>query len=343
MTTYATGFGGAADQVQSTFTEQMALNQLDTESEVRLAYVAESNFVPRSTPVTIQGYGTRIPAYGSMAAAYHTPGVVLTGLSDIGNANVRFGYLDDRIVSHMAVDEYDAKQRSTIDFLPGRKRALGVAIAKMDEQQAAIMAFLAARASATVSGGPTGGAITQAGAGSNASALIASIWGACTTMDNNFISKQGRALALSPARYNMLVSNLPYLSSRDLGNNGSMTGMVHVPNIAGFEIFQSSHMPTTNISSGTTGQRNTYTGDFTQSVGIAFQKEAFSTLIPEAELSMGGKGNSGITSNAQPTSPIAVREIADGRSYSHLVLASLITGHCVIRPEAAVEIKDSLL
>lgn len=343
MTTYDTVFGGAANQSQATFTNQMALNQLDTEEEVKLAYIARSNFVPRSTPITIVGYGTRIPAFGSVAAAYHSVGVVLEGLADAGNANVRFGYLDDRIVSHIAVDEYDAKQRSTIDFMPGRKRALGVAIAKMDEEQAAIMAILASRASATVTSGPTGGSVEAAGAGTSASGLISLIWAAKTTMDNNFIDEMGRNLGISPARFNLLASQLLYLSDRTLGNDGSMVGSVRVPDVAGFHPHKTSHMPTTDISAATTGQRNTYTGDFTQTIGIAYQTEAFATLIPESELPMGGKGNSGITSNAQPTSPIDVRSVDDRRSFTELHIASLITGHCIIRPEAAVELLDSSL
>lgn len=343
MTTYNTVYGGAADQAQTTFTDQMALNQLDTEQEIKLAFVARSNFMPRSTPITIEGYGTRIPAYGTVAAAYHTPGTVILGETDAGNSNVRFGYLDDRLIAHIAVDEYDAKQRSTIDFLPSRKRAIGVAIAKTDEEQSAIMALLASRASATVSGGPTGGAVTGAGAGNSATALMALIWAAKTQMDNNYIDEMDRFLALSPTRFNLLASQLLYLHNRELGNDGSMSGMVRLPQVAGFEIFKSSHMPTTNISSATTGQRNTYTGDFTQSIGVAFQREATATLIPQAELSMGGKGNEGITSNRQPSSPINVRTVQDQRAFSELHLASLITGHCIVRPEAAVELVDSTL
>lgn len=343
MTDYNVVYGGAANQAQTTFTDQMALNQLDTEQEVKLAYVARTNFVPKSTPVVVDGYGTRIPAYGTIASAYHTPGTIVYGETDAGNSNTRFGYLDDRLIAHIAVDEYDQKQRSTINFLPSRKRALGVAIAKTDEEQAAINAILASRASATVTGGPTGGAVTGAGAGASASALIALIWATKTAMDNNFIDEMNRFLALNPARFNLLASQLLYLSDRELGNNGSMTGMVRLPDIAGFQPFKSSHMPTTNISSATTGQRNTYTGDFRQTIGLAFQQEATCTLMPAAELSMGGKGNAGITSNAQPESPLNVRSIDDSRAFSTLHIASLITGHCIQRPEAAIELKDSTL
>lgn len=343
MTTYDHAYQGAADQVESNFTEQMALNQLDTEKEVRMNYVSRTKFVPRSLRLEIEGYGTRIPAFGSVAAAYHTPGTVLLGLSDSGNQNIRTGMLDDRIVAHVAEDEYDAKQRASINFRPARNRALGVAIARMDETQAAIMAVLAARASATVSGGPSGGAVTGAGAGSNATALAALIWAAKTAMDLNELDEMNRFLALSYGRYNLLASQLLYLSNRELGNDGSMTGMVRVAELAGFEVFGTNYLPSTNISSGTTGQRNTYTGDFRQTIGVAFQEEAFTTLVPLSELPMGGKGNAGITTQKQPTSPVNVREVNDQRAFSTLKLASLISGHCVCRPEAAIELKDSTL
>ncbi len=343
MTTYNVPYGGSANQVDSTFTEQMSLNQLDTEQEVKLAFVGTSNFVPKATPIPIQGYGTRIPAYGSLAAAYHTPGVVVTGVTDTGNSNVRFGYLDDRVIAHVAEDEYDENQRSSIQFMPGRKRAIGIAIGTMNEQQAAIAAILASRASATVTGGPVGGAVTVSGAGSSAAAFVSLAWSAATVMDNNHISAMGRFLGMSPARYNLIASQLLYLSDRTLGNDGSHTGSRRVPDIAGFMPFKTTHMPTTNISSATTGQRNDYTGDFRQTVGVAFQQEAFGTLMPEAPLPMGGKGQAEITTNRQPSSPVDVRSVEDRRAFSKIHIGSLITGHCIIRPECAVELKDDTL
>lgn len=343
MATFDFAYQGAANQTESNFTEQMALNQLDTEEEVRLAYVATTEFVPRTMRIMVDGYGTRIPAFGSIAAAYHTPGVQLYGLADSGNQNVRTGLLDDRIIAHVSEDEFDAQQRASINFRPARNRALGVAIAQMDEDQTAITAVLAARASATVSGGPTGGSVIGSNAGSSATGLAALIWAACTQFDNNNVPMDGRYLGLNPGRYNMLVSQLHYLSSRNLGNNGSMVDRRDLPNLAGFQIFKSNRMPTTNISSATTGQRNTYTGDFRQTIGVAFQMEAVATLVPAANLSMGGKGNPQITSNEQPSSPVEVREIDDRSAFTTLKVGSLITGHCVARPDASIELKDDTL
>lgn len=343
-TDYDILYAGAADQTQSNFTEQMALNQLDTETLVRSAFVAKHNFGQRSTILPVDGYGTRIPAYGTLAAAYHTPGVILEGQSDVGNLNVRYGYLDDRIVAHVAWDEFDAKQRATINAMPNRKREMGVAIATMDENQNAIAAVLASRASATVSGGPTGGAVTGAGAGSSASALMSLIWAARTQLSTNNLDEVGQLfLGLNPARFYMLASQMPLLADRNLGNMGSMTGNVRVPEIAEFEVFKTQHLPTTNIASATTGQRNTYTGDFRQTIGLAFHREAVGTLVPSSSLPMGGKDNGDVTSNLQPSSPLEIREIKDQRAFSELAIASLITGHCIIRPEASIELKDSSL
>lgn len=343
-TDYDVNFGGAADQVQSNFTEQMTLNELDLESMVRNEFVAKTNFGQRATKIVINGYGTKIPAYGTLAAAYHTPGVILEGQADAGNLNQRYGYLNDRVVSHLAFDEYDLKQRTTIDAMPNRKREMGRSIADFCETEAAIMAVLASRAAATVSGGPTGGSVTQSGAATSASALVSLIWAARTQLSLNNLDDIGRLfLAVDPNKFYMLASQLTYLSDQNLGNMGSMTGKVELPKIAEFEVFKTRHLPTTNISSATTGQRNTYTGDFRQTIGLAFHQEAFASLIPEASLPMGGKGNSGVTSHEQPYSPIDVRLVPDRRAFAELYIASLIGGHCIVRPEAAIELKDDTL
>ncbi len=175
--------------------------------------------------------------------------------------------------------------------------------------------ILAARASATVTGGNGGTAITAATALTSADALIAAAFDAATAMDEKDVPSNDRYLAVKPEQYYLMVNSSSKLINRDYGNegNGSVARGV-VMSVAGLEIVKTNNLPQTNVVSGN------YQGNYSTVAAAAWQKSAVGTvklidLAMEMEYSVRHQGT--------------------------LMVGKYAVGHGTLRPDAAVEIKTA--
>jgi hypothetical protein len=82
---------------------------------------------------------------------------------------------------------------------------------------------------------------------------------------------------------------------------------------------KSNNLPSTNITDGTS-ENNTYTGDFSNTVGVAFQREAVGS-VHLMELGM--------------------EQEYSVRHQGTLMVAKMAVGHGKLRPECAVEFKKA--
>lgn len=303
----------------------------------------ESNIMmPLHMVKTIQnGKSAQFPVTGVASANYHTPGENIADagnsyLSQIRNAE-KIISIDPVLIASTFVANIDEimthwDARSVYASELGRTLAIR-------SDTAIIKTFIAAaRSSANYTGGNVGDQIDVSAASTTADAtetytaanLQDSLFLAAEKLDDNDIPNDGRRFAvLSPTDYYKLVNASIATSAlnRDVGGLGSIaTGTI--PQVAGINIFKSTHIPTTDLSAVSTGDGASnndvfggsgvgYNGDFSDTVGIVAHPSAVGTvklldLATESEYKMELQGT--------------------------LLLAKYAMGHGVLRPEAAFEL-----
>ncbi len=217
---------------------------------------------------------------GRMTADYHQPGTPILG-SDNPPVAEKTIVMDDLLVSSAFVDSLDEvlahySLRSEI------ANKIGYALAEAyDKKIFRIIAKSARQASPiTASPGPEpGGSVIKLGAGNefNAQALVDSFFEAASILDEKNVPREGRHAVLSPRQYYALISQVDSnILNRDYGNTqGNLNSGQGLVDIAGISIKRSNNLP---FMAGTVarvqGENNDYSGDFSASCGLIYQKDA---------------------------------------------------------------------
>lgn len=201
---------------------------------------------------------------------------------------------------------------------------LGNALAEQWDTYALRVGVLAARASATITGGKAGVVITDADAATNGLSLLESIVTAARRLDEANLPKAERYAFVSPELYYKLLldaTNNPALINldKDVGGDGSLAKGV-VGTIAGIKIVPTNLLPSTNIASAVTGAVNTYHGNFTTTKALVMHKSAIGAVMLK---------------------DVMIRGEDDIARLGYSMVASMVSGIGILRPEAAVEIKTS--
>lgn len=213
---------------------------------------------------------------GKLAAGYHTPGTPILGDAGI-KSNEKTIVMDDLLVASQFVYELDEilsqwSARSEIS------KQIGEALAKhYDERIARVLTLASAEASAVT--GEPGGFRVQLGAGNqyNAQALVDGFFEAASVLDERNAPQEGRVAVLNPRQYHSLVSSVDTgILNRDLGSTqGSLNSGEGLYSIAGISIRKSNNLPfLAGTVAAVTGENNTYNGDFTNTCGLLFHREA---------------------------------------------------------------------
>lgn len=303
----------------------------------------ESNIMmPLHMVKTIQnGKSAQFPVTGVASANYHTPG---ENIADAGNSYLSQIRNAEKIISIdpvLIASTFIANIDEVMNHWDARSvyaQELGRTLA-IRSDTAVIKTFIAAaRSSANYTGANVGDQIDVSAASTTADAtetytaanLQDSLFLAAEKMDDNDIPNDGRRFAvLSPTDYYKLVNASIATSAlnRDVGGMGSIASGT-IPQVAGINIFKSTHIPTTDLSATSTGDGASnndvfggsgvgYNGDFSDTVGIVAHPSAVGTvklldLATESEYKMELQGT--------------------------LLLAKYAMGHGVLRPEAAFEL-----
>lgn len=307
---------------------------------------------------------------GRSDAVYHTPG---TNILDSTNSPATLFQIptaqreinvDNKLISGTTINEWD-EVVNHYDVREPYSSELGRALSKKFDLLALNTVILAARASATITvGGIQGGSVlTDANVKVQGVALSNMLLLAAQKLDEKDVPKDGRVAVISPAMYYNLIrdptvvsvgtatsvnaagypgfltanngnnftaiqaaasSGYPLLDSRLSGGNGNFAG-AQITMVAGFRIYVSNHIPSTNITSGhaffgtgaASANGNVYYGDFSKTAGVAFHPSAIGCLNIR-----GISLESDYKSELQGT----------------LMLAKLICGFGILRPEASVEL-----
>jgi len=311
----------------------------------------ESNiFKPLHTVRTIEnGKSAQFPVTGIASADYHTPGENIADagnsyLSDIKKAEQTIT-IDKMLLASTFLSNID-DVKNHYDIRSVYANELGKALALRFDTAIAKVFIAAARSSAVITGGKTGGQLDVANndfsagdvAGTPAavtgSELITALFTAAQKLDENDIPSDGRFAVLRPSEYYKLITGgsgavaiNTSAANKDVGGSGSLASG-SIAQVAGINIFKSTHIPSTDLSAVSTGDGSSandvfagdgvgYNGDFRNSLGIVGHSAAVGTvklldLATESEYQIERQGT--------------------------LFVAKYAMGHGILRPECAIEL-----
>lgn len=283
--------------------------------EVINAFRETNVMMPRHTVRTIEsGKTAQFPATWKATAAYHTPGNRLTG-GQIPN-NERLISIDDLLVSHVYLDQLDQAMNHA-DYRGEYTFQLGAALAKQADIHLQRTAILAARATATVTGGNGGTGVIDADGLTNADSLAASIYDIAQGFDEKDVPSDQRVVFLKPAQWYLLIESATKTLDTDFnpeGNGSYSSGTIR--RIAGIELVKTNNLPQTNVTTGPSA----YQGNFSTIVAFGMHRSAIGTVkLMDVASEMGW--------------------LIDYQSW--LFVSKYAMGHGILRPEAAAEITTS--
>ncbi|MFZ9656652.1 MAG: phage capsid protein [Limnohabitans sp.] len=291
--------------------------------EVLTAFRKATVFEALHTVRTISsGKSAQFPIIGLASTGYHTPGTMLTG-SQIKHAEAVVN-IDDKLVSQVFLADID-EAKNHYDVRSQYSVEMGNALAYRFDQNVAAMIAKAARTATNFNTDLPGGTQINITAASKAAItgaqLATTLFSAAQKMDENNLPSDGRYCVLPPAQYYKLVQTTDVIN-RDWGGQGAYANGT-VLRVAGIDIVMSNHLPTTNRSA-VTGENNSYDANFTNSVGLIFNKQAVGT-VKLMDLKMEQTGSD-------------VHALWQGT----FMVGSMALGTNVLRPDCAIEITTSV-
>jgi hypothetical protein len=207
---------------------------------------------------------------------------------------------------------------SHFDYRSEYSNQAGIALANAWDKNSLQTMVLAARASATVTGGVGGTALTSLTTlyRTSSTDLAAGIYSAIQAMDEKDIpEKDEKSVFLRPAQYYLLAQNTSLFNTQVAAGNGNYAdGKIF--RIAGAVLVKTNQLPITNIATGPTK----YQGDFSKTAAVITTRGAIGTVkLLDLATEMGW----------------------DMRRQVTLILAKYAIGTGILRPECAVELKTT--
>lgn len=223
---------------------------------------------------------------GRMTADYHTPGTPILGSGDPPVAEKTI-IMDDLLISSAFIYDLD-ETLAHYSLRSEISKKIGHALAEAYDKKVFRTIAKAAREAHPITAAPgpePGGSIIQLGAGNQFSAqhLVDAFFEAASILDEKNVPREGRHAVLSPRQYYALVSQVDSnILNRDFGNTqGNLNSGEGLYEIAGISIKRSNNLPFMVTGTGSNGavarvngENNDYSGDFTNSCGLIYMKDA---------------------------------------------------------------------
>ena len=265
-----------------------------------------------------QGKSSSFPVTGTIASSYHTVGNEILGTAV--NHNEKEIFVDEYLISHAFLAEID-ELKNHFSARAIYSEEMGQALANKVDQQLLQLVVNAARASANVTGGNGGTSITDSDADTSATSLIGSIFEAAEDLDDKNCPSDNRFCVVTPNQYYNIVQNDKVLN-RDFGGANGVYADGTVLRVAGINIIKSNSATAAfdNNSTAETGTNNSYAVNANTVEAVVFHKSCIGTVMLKS---------------------LSVETTYDARRLGHLLVAKMLTGHGILRPEAAVEIKTA--
>ncbi len=275
------------------------------------------------------GKSAQFPVMGRISAAYHTPGTEITG-SDV-NHNEKVITINDLLISSVFLSNIE-EAKNHYDVRGAYSSEIGRALAFQKDKHILQTIGQAAKTTTANVGDasyPAGTVLTNTNIASAtdataANAMIDELFSAAKALDDNYVPKEGRKCFLRTEEYYKL-ANATNAINVDFSGNGSIAEG-RVQRIAGIDLIPVPHFVSSNVTSGADAGSATQGGSTPQAVDLS----NFVALIchPSAV-------------GTVKLMDLAVESEYDIRRQGTLMVAKYAMGHGVLRPEAAVGIKEA--
>lgn len=265
---------------------------------------------------------------GRVAAAYHTAGAEITG-SDV-NHNEKVITINDLLLSSVFLSNIE-EAKNHWDVRSAYSTEIGRALAFQKDKHILQTIGQAAQAATNVTGGDAGTVLTNTGiasatAATAANAMIDSLFDAASNLDSHYVPKEGRKCFLRLEEYYKLANatNAVNVDFSGGANGGVAEGKVI--KVAGIELIPTPHFVSSNVNSGVDQGSATAGGSNPQAVNLA----NYVALVchPSA-------------AGTVKLMDLSTEMEYDIRRQGTLMVAKYAMGHGVLRPEAAVGIKEA--
>jgi len=272
------------------------------------------------------GKSATFPVMGRIGASYHAVGTEITG-SDI-NHNEKVITINDLLISSVFVSNIE-EAKNHWDVRSAYSTEIGRALAFQKDKHILQTIGQASLASASITGGDATTNVINTGIASAtdstaANAMIDAIFAAAKELDANYVPSEGRKCFMRLEEYYKL-ANATNAVNVDFSGNGSIAeGKVH--KIAGIELVPVAHFVDSNVTSGTDAGSATNGGSTPQAVDLS----NFVALVSHPS-----------AVGTVKLMDLAVEKEYDIRRQGTLMVAKYSMGHGVLRPEAAVGIKEA--
>lgn len=252
---------------------------------------------------------------GKANARYHTAGTPVLGSNKVKAAETIIK-IDDKLIADVFIDELE-EAKNHYEVRSEYSKQLGAALSREFDRKVARVIALAARSSNKITDLPGGSRITNAAAKTDGAVLANLLFQAAQTFDEKDIWEGERVGVFKPAQYYNLVRNKDNIN-KDWDGRGSFAEGT-IPQIAGIDLIKSNNLPS-GVVTATAGEQNDYTGDFSTTAGLVFQKQAVGT-VKLMDLAVQQSGSD-----------------FELMYQGHLMVGKYAMGTGVLRPEAAIEL-----
>ena len=275
------------------------------------------------------GKSATFPVMGRVDASYHTAGSEITG-SDV-NHNEKVITINDLLLSSVFLSNIE-EAKNHWDVRSAYSSEIGRALAFQKDKHILQTIGQAAQASANVSDTGYGAgtvltntSIASATASTAADAMIEELFNAAKALDANYVPKEGRKAFIRLEEYYKL-ANATNAVNVDFSGQGSIAEG-KVVKIAGIELVPTAHFVASDYSASTdvNGGSATAGGSNPQQVNLA----NYVCLVSHPS-----------AAGTVKLMDLAVESEYDIRRQGTLMVAKYAMGHGVLRPEAAVGIKE---
>lgn len=274
------------------------------------------------------GKSASFPVMGRIGAEYHAVGAEILGSAV--NSNEKVITINDLLISSVFVSNIE-EAKNHWDVRSAYSTEMGRALSFQKDKHILQTIGQASLASANVTGGDATTNITNTGIASAtdataANAMIDAIFAAAKELDANYVPSEGRKCFMRLEEYYKLANatNAVNVDFSGGANGGVASGKV--AKIAGIELVPVPHFVSSNVTSGADAGSATNGGSTPQAVNLA----NFVALVSHPS-----------AVGTVKLMDLAVEKEYDIRRQGTLMVAKYSMGHGVLRPEAAVGIKEA--
>ena len=274
------------------------------------------------------GKSASFPVMGRIGAEYHAVGAEILG-SAVNSAE-KVITINDLLISSVFISNIE-EAKNHWDVRSAYSTEMGRALSFQKDKHILQTIGQASLASANVTGGDATTNITNTGIASAtdataANAMIDAIFAAAKELDANYVPSEGRKCFMRLEEYYKLANatNAVNVDFSGGANGGVASGKV--TKIAGIELVPVPHFVTGNVNSGVDQGSATNGGSNPQAVNLS----NFVALVSHPS-----------AVGTVKLMDLAVEKEYDIRRQGTLMVAKYSMGHGVLRPEAAVGIKEA--